>query len=365
MIGTGILIGRQLNNRNRPEYPDPLTYVIEPEVDASVTRRKDGSFEIRWKPQANVVRIYGGTTPESIHWAEPLAEVEQQQRVTIRALDSARSYFFELIFEGGEMDGQRLVVGERVLPLEGARNFRDLGGYRTSDGRYVRWGRIFRAGTLYHLTKADLRTLQVLNLQFICDLRSKEEVSEEPNLFNNASGPVYRYLPMQTEEATLDRLRALILNKHLLPGVLLDIYTRILLDDNARVFGDYLRLMSDPTNLPAVVHCTAGKDRTGLAAALLLLALGVPEETVIADYTLSNHYYDVFYQIGHRAIKPLRLIGLRADDLYPLLVANPATLIAALKHVKEQYGSIEVYLRDAAGVNSEVITQLKNNFLTG
>jgi protein-tyrosine phosphatase len=364
LAGVALMIGRELNRRNRPQYPDPLSYLTEPEVDAEVIRHSDGRFEIHWKVQADMVRIYVGSNPEAIHLSAPIAAVQGQQQITLTDLDPDRVYFFELAFSGGDMDSKSLLVGERVLPLEGAANFRDLGGYRTHDGRYVRWGKVFRAGTLFHLTQRDRQKLQIIDLKFICDLRSQEEVSEEPNLFNDASGPGYLYLPMQTEDDMLARLRALILDKKKLPGVLLDIYTRILLDYNANVFGDFLKRIADETNLPAVVHCTAGKDRTGVAAALLLLALGVPEETVIADYTLSNRYYSVFYKVGERAIKPLRLIGVRADDLYPLLVANPATLKSALAHVYEKYGSVDNYLREAAGLDDDIISRLKANLLT-
>ena len=115
--------------------------------------------------------------------------------------------------------------------------------------------------------------------------------------------------------------------------------------------------------LPALIHCTAGKDRTGLVVALLLLTLGVTEETVLADYTLSNLFYDHFRKGIMADLKQVAPWGLSADDLQDLLLVKAKTLQGALVHLRENYGSLEAYLRNQAGVSDETIAQLRQNWL--
>ncbi len=134
-----------------------------------------------------------------------------------------------------------------------------------------------------------------------------------------------------------------------------------MIDDHAPVFGQVFRRLADPDSLPALVHCTAGKDRAGLTMALLLLALGVPEAVVIADYSLSNRYYDHFRR--YVPLKRLRLLGVTVEDMQPFLVADPQILRDALRYLAERYGSVLDYLRQQAGVDDETLERLKANLL--
>lgn len=257
----------------------------------------------------------------------------------------------------GASDGR-----ERVIALEAGPNFRDIGGYPTSDGRRVRWGQVYRAGTLHDLTDADLHTLAGLGVNLVCDLRTDDESQSEPNrpLPNQ---PETVHLPVVVDADTSKRVRTLLFQKSKLPGLVIEGYTRIIIDNNAAVLGAVFKRLADPDSLPAIIHCTAGKDRTGVTIALLLLALGVPEETVVADYSLSNRYYERFAELGERAIKPLMVTGVRVADLRPLLVADPATLRTTFAYIRDKYGSVEAYLRAAAGVTDETIERLKENLL--
>lgn len=252
---------------------------------------------------------------------------------------------------------------DRNIPLEGAANLRDIGGYRTTDGRYVRWGRVYRSGTLAALTDNDMQTLAALGLKLVCDLRGDDEVNTAPDrLLPNAS---YTRIPINANRDgdSRQRLRALLFDKKRFHTMLLEIYRRII-DEHPAVFGGVIRRLADENNLPALIHCTAGKDRAGLAAAILLLALDVPEETVIADYTLSNRYYDHFYRYAQQAVRRLAILGISADDMQPMLTADPKTLKAALDHLIIKYGSVRDYLRDWAGVDDAAFERVKANLLT-
>jgi protein-tyrosine phosphatase len=250
---------------------------------------------------------------------------------------------------------------QRILPLGSVANFRDVGGYQTADGRRVRWGKVYRSGSLAHVSSEDMERIAALGIRLVCDLRSAEEVAQSPD--RPLPGAHYLHLPLVAENDTLVRLRALLFNKRKLPHMLIETYTRVMLEDNAALYGGILRRLADADNLPALIHCTAGKDRTGIAAALLLVLLGVPEAVVVADYTLSNHYYDSYLTFVAGAIKPIRWLRVKPEDLKPLLLADARSMQTALDHLRARYGSVEMYLKRAAGVDDEVIARLRANLL--
>lgn len=252
---------------------------------------------------------------------------------------------------------------ERILKLEGAVNFRDAGGYKTADGHRVRKGLIYRSGALGNLSPADLEALSKLGIKLICDLRSREEIEAEPDKL--AQGANYLHLPLDadTKEERRRRLRALLFNRRELTRMMPAFYTQVMIDRNATLYGNLLKRFADPANLPAVIHCTAGKDRTGVGIALLLTLLGVPEDVVVADYSLSNLYYDNFYRYGQQMVRRVAWLGIRAEDIQPMLVADPNNIKLALEHVREKHGGIENYLRTAAGMDADTLTKLRQNFL--
>ena len=130
-----------------------------------------------------------------------------------------------------------------------------------------------------------------------------------------------------------------------------------------RVFAGVLRLAADPANRPLVIHCTAGKDRTGLAVALLLLTLGVPEETVVADYTLSNHAFAVLAGRMRPEMARLYALGFGEAQLQPFLLAEARTLRGALATLRQRYGSVDWYLQ-RAGLGDDVVAALRDGLLT-
>lgn len=253
--------------------------------------------------------------------------------------------------------------GSRHIPLEGGANLRDIGGYHTADGRSVRWGQVYRSGTLAALTDNDVATLAHLGLKVICDLRSDTEVKAAPDRL--PEGVKYVLAPVNADRKgdQQARLRALLFDKSRLMAMIPEIYRRVI-DDHAAVFGVVLRQLADPNSLPVLFHCTAGKDRAGLTTALLLLALDVPENVVIADYSLSNRHYAFFARYTQQYVRRLAWFGVTADDMYPLLTADPKTLKAALDYLIERYGSVADYLRDRAGVDALTLERIKANLLT-
>ncbi len=236
-----------------------------------------------------------------------------------------------------------------------------MGGYRTTDGRAVRWGQVYRAGSLAELTDADVAALGALGLRLVCDLRSPDELGRHADRLPPGASYVHR--PILGEVGRLRRVVTLYRKRHRLQELLEQIY-HLMIDQNGPVIADVLRLAADPANRPLVIHCTAGKDRTGLTVALLLLALGVPEETVVADYTLSNYAFDVLAGRMRPEMARLYSFGFNEAQLQPLLLAEARTLRGALAYIRRRYGSLDWYLQ-RAGLGDETLEALREGLLTG
>jgi protein-tyrosine phosphatase len=136
-----------------------------------------------------------------------------------------------------------------------------------------------------------------------------------------------------------------------------------MVEQHAAGFGVILARLSDPANRPTVYHCTAGKDRAGITTALLLSALGVPRDIILADYTLSNLAYHPIAARVESKMGDLKKLGLEIDTLQPMLIADEQLLAATLEHIEKKYGSIERYLLEKAGVNAEQLEQLRSSLL--
>ena len=254
-----------------------------------------------------------------------------------------------------------LMADGRLVQLDAPANMRDLGGLKTAAGRTVKRGVIYRSGRLSGLTDADKIILTSLGIKLVCDIRSVQEAADEPDVLPPEIA--YHSLPISDDTPTLARLRTLILGRPSLTEQVQTLYTDLLIDKNAHIFGETLNLLAQEEKQPALFHCTAGKDRTGIIAALLLLILGVPEDLVLAEYSLSNEFHDEFRNIAAPHIKRLGVFNVTVDDLFPLITADPQILQHALAHIREKYGSVEGYLTGPAGMDMQTLQKLRETLL--
>lgn len=348
-----------LATRRHPplDYPLPEALVIDLPEDTSVTSAPEGALEIRWLPERLPASIRVGTQPGAFERELPLPDDLTAGRATYTDLDPQTRHYFEIVFA----DGGRVVVAERVLEIDGAGNFRDIGGYPAQDGRRVRWGRVYRSGYLAELTPAGLAQLESLGVRLTCDLRSAEEVRMSPDRLPD--GTRYLQLPVVARENRLARLYTLFIDRRRMLVAMPNTYRYLLIDANPTLFGRILTELADEANLPALIHCSAGKDRTGVAVALLYMLLGVPEEIIIADYSLSNRAYPFFRRMGEGMVERVRRLRVTVDDITPLLTAHPDTLRATLEHIREKYGTIEDYLLGPAGMDRATLDRLRDMML--
>jgi protein-tyrosine phosphatase len=242
----------------------------------------------------------------------------------------------------------------RALLLEAAHNVRDLGGYTIADGRTIAWGRLWRADGLGRLTAADLAALSPLHLATIIDLRTAAEI-ETAGRFPYERHPVdLVHLPVVDVTWVHEDLPSF--DHHDDPEVefLAWAYADMLADGGPR-FGDALRHLARPGVLPAMFHCAAGKDRTGLLAALALAGLGVDDDVIAADYALT-----AVAMVRMRAFWAAQSpeAAARIEEVPSvLLAARPEAMVRTLAALRDVHGSIEAYLANV-GVDAATVAAL-------
>jgi protein-tyrosine phosphatase len=233
----------------------------------------------------------------------------------------------------------------RTLRFDGCFNFRDLGGYPTADGRRTRWRRLFRADGLSRLTESDMDSLAALGIVTVIDLRTDLEADTQGRFPEGVDGVTYHHLPLTDtlpgEEETPEWHS---------PDFVSDRYLGMLSEGTATV-SSAVRLLADPGARPAVFHCSVGKDRTGVLAALVLGFLGVPDAVIVEDYALS---YAAMLRILEHLLETYPDAGDIVERYRPVILsADPASMAGFVAGVRRTYGSFEA-LADSLGVVAEV-----------
>ncbi len=261
------------------------------------------------------------------------------------------------LYEGMPPDVER-----RHLALEGAPNFRDLGGYATEDGRSVKWGTFYRSDNLSELTPADLQKLASLDIELVCDFRGAPEWTRHPDRLPGGDPPEVAHLEIWDPSFDADGIREAIRSGDF------DVDLRQMLIDGNRMFAtkfadryrDMFARIREPQNLPALVHCTAGKDRAGFASALILRTLGVPLETVYEDFLLTNHYTASRIERTLLMVRVMSLFRVDPERIRPVLGVESAYLDAAFAAIDEQYGSFDAYRREALGIDDAQLARFRD-----
>ncbi|WP_327253298.1 tyrosine-protein phosphatase [Streptomyces sp. NBC_01244] len=318
-----------------------------PFTEATVTAGADGAYTLKWNAK-------GTKRVEIKANGKVVAKGGAQGEAVVGGLPAADRQWFDFEPERGE--GLRLA--DRLIKLDGTTNFRDAGGYRTTNGQWVKMGEIYRSDALNKLTENDLAKLQRLRVKTVFDLRMESErttdVDKVPagaryvvaDVF--AGSGSFQTMPKTPDEAVKAMVDA---EKAMVSGeggkkAYTQVFEGIERDRNR--------------NRSVLFHCTAGKDRTGWANASLLTALGVPSETVMADYLASNDYR----KAANDAILS-HLPASHAAVYKPLLDVRPEYLNAGYDEVTAKFGSFDAYLKDGLGIDGRELKQLKKDLLVG
>jgi protein-tyrosine phosphatase len=245
-------------------------------------------------------------------------------------------------------------LSQRHIPLKGATNFRDLGGYVGHEGRLVQWRKIFRSDHLAFLNDQDLSELKTLGIQTSLDFRGEKESQAQAYAW-----PDIKRHSLSIEPTVVQRLQS----QHLMGRPL---SAADALDAMQTTYRDFVRLDSHrfaqmfdhllTTSKPLLIHCTAGKDRTGLAGALILSALGVSEEDIWKDYLLTNQLYK-------RNSTGTSTSTLSPEVLKIVWEVQPSFLEAALEVIQSEHGGMPNYLATQLGLTPAAQQKLRQLYL--
>lgn len=304
-------------------------------------------------PANGDVAVFASSRADRIDTRTPLVNARKSP-VEVTVPGTGRVYFHLK-----PPSGPVRVVSVRRLPLEGAPNFRDLGGYRTTDGRHVKWGLVYRTGKFDKLTEKDYQYVAGLGVELVCDYRMDWERQQAPTKWPGVPRPTFlvNSIDSYTRPAApvgSSPRNAMPVNYWWLDGAL---------EQFALTFR-HLAVGS----LPTIFHCTAGKDRTGVMAALLLGALGVPHETIMADYLLTNTYLVPDSKIPElaAAIQKRQNLATPPDpDTVRAMSGgvNPRSMQALFQMIDEKYKSVDVYLRDVVKVTPADLAAIRSRLL--
>lgn len=240
-------------------------------------------------------------------------------------------------------------MNRRVLQVEGAYNVRDLGGYRTKDGRKTRFGAIYRADGLHRLTPTGQRVIEDLGVRTVIDLRHGRELLENKSVFEGSGNVAYRIVsllnPVSPYTRQMDSLG--------------DVYIGLLEDCQPELRRVFAMLAESERGDEAVLfHCAVGKDRTGVVAALLLELAGVERESIIEDYTLTAMCIAPLLEQLRRGRPPM----VPEDEYEKLLGCEPSNMREMLRHLEQNYGNAEQYLL-AIGLRPGQVQAVKERLL--
>ena len=251
----------------------------------------------------------------------------------------------------------------RLLPMDGSHNTRELGGYKTTDGKTIKWGKLFRSDKLSDISSADQEYLQNLGIKKIVDFRSKAEKTEDPNII--PTGIKYVEMPISVDGAMRSKIEAVLKGEtdRKVESFLIDA-NREFVTDYTDVYENFLRGLIDE-DVPTLFHCTAGKDRAGFAAAITLIALGVSKADVINDYMKTNAFTQERIEEILGQIKLMSLYQADVEILRPLLGVEQIYIETAFKTAEEKYGSLENFIRVGLNISDADIKKLRNKFLEG
>lgn len=243
--------------------------------------------------------------------------------------------------------------------IEGAINFRDLGGYPIGD-RVVRRGLVYRSGMMHHLTDSGLRILaQTHGLRSVIDLRSDDELSSDgicefaAHAITHHHAPVFATISVDATERQA-RMQAMRENRYDWTASYVQ-----MLSEGAPAFRCFLEVLAAPGALPAVFHCTGGRDRTGVAAALLLSLLGMDDAAVAYDYALTGQH--LLPHIDRFAVQSSRFELTRAQWA-SLLQTTDTPMLGLLAHLRAEYGSVDGYLL-SIGVERDALDLLRHTLV--
>jgi protein-tyrosine phosphatase len=328
-------------------------------ANADVQRAGPDQVTISWS-DADPVDIYAGDRPDfPLTSAATVLHDSRAGHFEVDHAGTARRYFILV----DQRDQTRVEVAERLVPLAQGSNFRDIGGYAAAGGKHVRWGLIYRSGAQPMLTTADVDAVHALGITQLVDLRSDEERLVAPTRINGVPYAAVGY-------AMSDIMKGAAGTKMHNGADIYRNFPLLLAPQLKLVFAHLLH-----ERAPIVYNCSAGQDRTGFVTAMILTALGVDYDTIVADYHLSTRYrrpefemppFDPALAASNPGLQMFAAWRTRPDwkTPQPLMDKDGQPFLrGAFDAIKDKWGSVDAYLQQDVGVGPAQIAQLRREYL--
>ncbi|MGX7262965.1 tyrosine-protein phosphatase [Enterococcus crotali] len=346
-------------------------------IEGVSLERVDDCVHIHFSnPKRELIEIFYSNHPVERATFKLLIEGKTEAFDTLLPRSQGPYYFFAII------KGQHTpIFGERILPLTGTINLRDLGGYTIDQGQRVKWGQLYRSDHLTKLTEEDIIILERIGIKTVIDLRSDHEKTVYPN----QKIPTVEYLLNCNPESHFAELAGNAINleaenKKLIDDIengdvdasvvngsgLVSIrsYESFVEDQKSqKAFGEMVKWLADPKSIASIHHCRGGKDRTGFGSMLILALLGVNEEQIMKDYLITKTVREERNLIKLRQYQMLTDNQDYLDYLMALIDTRKDYLTAAMTKIKEEYGGIVNYATNYLGVSLVEIAQMKKLYL--
>lgn len=329
----------------------------EPDIRVVCMRDDIGNYVIKWEtfPQmTGTMKLFVSNDPSNFEKSNPAVITDiKEGRVTYITNDNITRKYFLLSFN----NKYEKEVSSRAITMENVQNLRDLGGYVTKEKKTIQWGKLYRSGELNHLSRKDSVRINGLNIKTIIDLRSESEITASPIQYTNAE--IIR-IPIEIGDLSdiMGKIRKGQLRKG--DGIIFmqDLYLHFV-EQYSNQFGQAIRTLLDEDKYPVLFSCSLGKDRTGFLSTLLLLALDIPESTIMQDYMASNSYLNL--KKFENLVKDLDTEAQETVAL--MLTANETYLDTALDKIRKDHGTYQKYISKELNITEEERQQLKEIML--
>lgn len=329
-----------------------------PSISVVCEENSVGNAIVKWETSPSipgVVKIYGSTNPNDIKEINPVAVAPiSDGRLTIITDNPTKRYYYKMVFD----NKYRVNTATRNVNISGVQNFRDLGGYRSlSSRKNVKWGKLYRCSEVDTLDSSAKREFRNMGIKTIIDLRGVDErnvakcLSDDFNVVNIS-------IPLEELSQVLRHVK----NGAVTGDTVNNIMERLNRDLVQRFDTAYEKLFTillDKNTYPAVITCSSGKGRTGIASALVLYALGVSDELVTHDYMLTNTYFNIPKATSYGYRLPARA----QESLTAIFMAKENFINAAKKEIKRRFGDVDTYIHEGIGVSKEDRRQLMSILL--
>ena len=329
-----------------------------PAISVVCEENNIGNCIIKWETTPILkgqVKVYTSTSPEIIPEDSPIAMASiSSGKMTIVTNDPSQRYYYLMVFN----NKYHIKVATRNINIPGIQNFRDLGGYRSSTtGKNVRWGMLYRSAQIDSLGCAARRELRNMGIRTIIDLRTPEELNNYPQIqkgFNVVHIPIATGNMEKVLQGIQEgKIKGDTINR------IVERMNRELVINYRDEYKKLFELLLDRNNYPAIIHCSSGKGRTGIASALVLATLGVNEDIIMQDYRLSNDYFNI-----PKASKYAYKLPVNSQEaITTVYTAKEDFLNAAKEEIERTYSDIPTYLRKGLGLTAENIEKLQNIML--